>query len=409
MHKFSHYLGGILLVSGTTIGAGMLAMPVLTSFTGFFPSILIFFICYFVMLATAYFLLDVNFSLAGEVNFVSMADKTLGLFGKVVAWVFYLLLLYSLTAAYIAASAPVFQEGILKITGINLPLWSTYFCLPVIFGGFVYLGTFGVDLVNRFLMVGLGITYLLLVAFLPGEIHVDYLMHVDPKASFIAFPVVITSFGYHIIIPSLTTYMQHSRVQLRRTLLLGSLLPLVIYIIWQIVILGVVPLIGENSLFFAWKNGLSATQPLSKIVKSDLIGGAAHFFSFFAVITSFLGVSLSLSDFLTDGFKIRSGWKGRVIAILLTFTPPLIFLFVSARGFIIALQYAGACVAVLLIFLPSLMAWQLKSPKFYQTIKGRALLIFMIAFAFFIIGIDLAQRAGVFKPLIEKYHVSSKV
>ena len=70
--KINHFIGAVLLIAGTTIGAGMLALPVMTSFVGFLPSIVIFVVCWMFMLATAYFFLDVNFAVEGEVNLISM-------------------------------------------------------------------------------------------------------------------------------------------------------------------------------------------------------------------------------------------------------------------------------------------------------------------------------------------------
>lgn len=401
--KINHYIGGILLVAGTTIGAGMLALPVMSSFVGFFPSFVIFILCWLVMLATAFFFLDANFAVEGEPNLISMVHKTLGGWGKAVSWVVYLLLLYSLTAAYIAASGPLFSSAIEAITGWEMPTWLAPFSLPIIFGGFVYLGTLGVDVINRFLMLGLGVSYLLLVGFLPEHIEGQLLMHVDWNPTLLVFPVVITSFGYHIIIPSLTTYMNHDRRKLRWTLLIGSLLPLVIYILWQILILGIVPITGEMSLVEAWKQGASATAPLTQILTNKWIKIGAHFFSFFAIVTSFLGVTLSLSDFLTDGFKIKKTWEGRLIACLMTFIPPLIFALTYQRGFIVALEYAGAFVAILLIFLPAMMAWKLSTPRFYSTFWGRLLLIVVILFSAFIVVVDILEQLGKFKPLITRY------
>ena len=401
--KLNHYIGGILLVAGTTIGAGMLALPVMSSFVGFFPSILIFLLCWGVMLATAFFFLDVNFAVEGEPNLISMVHKTLGRWGKGVSWVVYLLLLYSLAAAYIAASAPLFSTAFTYLTGFVMPTWIAPFCLPLIFGFFVYLGTLGVDLINRLLMLGLCVSYVLLVGFLPEHVEGHLLAHADWKPFLVAFPVVITSFGYHIIIPSLTTYMNHDKKKLRWILIIGSLLPLVIYLLWQVFILGIVPLGGENGLVNAWEHGRSATDALTHFVSNRWVKTGAHFFSFFAVVTSFLGVTLSLSDFLTDGFKIKKSGEGRLIACLLTFVPPLIFVFTYQRGFIVALEYAGAFVAILLIFLPAMMAWKLKNPRFYSTSLGRLLLIGVIVFAVFIVVVDILQQVGSFKPLIEKY------
>ncbi|QVL57830.1 MAG: tyrosine transporter [Simkaniaceae bacterium] len=401
--KINHYIGGILLVAGTTIGAGMLALPVLTSFVGFVPSICIFLLCWLVMLATAFFFLDVNLAVEGEPNLISMAHKTLGGWGKGLSWVVYLLLLYSLTAAYISASAPLFVSAVKTMTGYTIPSWLAPFSLPIIFGFFVYLGTLGVDMINRLLMIGLCVSYLILVGVLPEHIDGTLLTHVDWSPTFVALPVVITSFGYHIIIPSLTTYMNHDRKHLRLTLIIGSLLPLVIYILWQVLILGIVPISGEHSLVNAWKSGVSATVPLTQIIQNKWIIVGAHFFSFFAIVTSFLGVTLSLSDFLTDGFKIKKTWEGRLIACLMTFIPPLIFVLTYQRGFFIALEYAGAFVAILLIFLPAMMAWKLKTPKFYGTGWGKILLSFVILFALFIVIVDILQQWGTFKPLISKY------
>lgn len=401
--KINHFIGGILLVAGTTIGAGMLALPVMSAFVGFFPSLVIFLLCWLVMLSTAFFFLDANFAVEGEPNLISMVHKTLGGWGKVLSWVVYLLLLYSLTAAYIAASAPLFSSAIEYVTGYALPDWLSPFALPLIFGSFVYLGTLGVDVINRLLMLGLGVSYFLLVGFLPEHIDNTLLTHTDWSPILVVFPVVITSFGYHIIIPSLTTYMHHDRKKLRWILMIGSLLPLIIYILWQVLILGVVPIEGKESLVEAWRAGASATQPLTQILKSKWIKIGAHFFSFFAIVTSFLGVTLSLSDFLTDGFKIKKSWEGRLFACVLTFVPPLLFVFTYQRGFFVALEYAGAFVAILLIFLPAMMAWKLKEPRFYSTFWGRLLLIFVILFAFFIVVVDILQQWGSFQPLISKY------
>jgi len=399
--KINHAIGGILLVAGTTIGAGMLALPVMTAFIGFLPSVLLFVVCWLFMLMTAYFFLDVNFSVEGEVNLISMAHRTLGKWGQCVSWIVYLLLLYSLTAAYISASAPLFTAGIAYATGYTLPSWLAPFALPVIFGGFVYLGTLGVDVVNRFLMFGLAISYLLLMGFLPEHIDATLLQHVDFTPAVIALPVIIASFGYHIIIPSLTTYMNHDRKRLRWIIFFGSLTPLVIYILWQFLILGIIPLGGEFGLMSAWQTGTSAS--LSHFVQNRWVLTGAHFFAFFAIVTSFLGVSLSLSDFLTDGFKIKKSWEGRLFACLLTFIPPLIFVFSYERGFFLALEYAGAFVAILLIFLPALMAWHLKKPKFYQTKWGRTVLLIVMLFAIFIVVVDILDQLGYFYPLIKSY------
>ena len=395
-------LGGVLLVAGTTIGAGMLALPVMTAFAGFWPSIALFCFCWLLMLASAFFFLDVNLSLSGQPNLISMAGKTLGTFGKAISWLFYLLLLYSLTAAYIAGSTQLFVHTISFLTGHEIPSWMTYFTLPALFGGFVYLGTGGVDYVNRLLMAGLALSYCCLIAFIPAHFEWIHLTHSDSPALLVAVTVLFTSFGYHIIIPSLTTYMDHDRKQLRLAILIGSIIPLIFYISWQLLVHASIP---TEELISAWQRGEPATEPLAQFLNTPIIALSAKFFSFFSITTSFLGVSLSLSDFLTDGLKIKKNWKGRLAAIGLTFTPPLLFVLFCEKGFYFALQHAGAVVAILLGILPACMAWTLKGERgrFYRSWPGRVLLVGVILVSSLVVVLDVLQHQNQLDHLVQKY------
>ncbi len=393
-------IGGILLVSGTSIGAGMLALPVISSFAGFLPSFALLAICWLFLFVTSLLLLDVNLAFPGEVNLITMADRTLGFPGKAICWITYLLLLYSLTAAYIAGSAPLFLQALSWATNDSVPSWLGPFPLLFLFGLFVYLGTQVVDWVNRLLMLGLILTYFLLAAFLPTHIQSNLLLHIDVKAIWIAVPVMITSYGFHIIIPTLTTYLNHDRKNLRLTLFIGSLIPFIVYALWEFFILGVIPLGGEHGLLSAYLKGQTGAAPLSYILNNSWISTIASAFSFFAIITSFLGVSLSLSDFLTDGLHMKRYSLGREFACLLTFIPPLLFVLAYQRGFILALQFAGIFVAILLCILPALMAWKLPA---YRPFFKRALLLIVILVSLGVISLDLLEEAGILKDLISHY------
>ncbi len=403
MLKINHTLGGALLVSGTAIGAGMLALPVATALMGLIPSLILFIFCWLCMLATAFFFLDVNLAIKGEPNIISMARRTLGPWGQTLSWIVYLLLLYSLLAAYIAGSAPIFNAAIHTATGWLPPSWAGMFMLPLLFGGILYFGVQGVDLINRILMAGLIISFIVLIAYVPEHIELNLLKHIDFKPLALGLPLVVTAFGYHVIIPTLSTYMNHDRKKLKKALIIGSVLPLVFYTIWQVLVLGVVPLEGTHGLIGAWRAGTASTGPMAYLIKNPWISRSAQLFSFFAITTSFIGLALSLSDFLVDGFKIKKGWEGKLLAILLTFIPPLIFVFTYRRGFVVALEYAGAFVAILLWFLPAVMAWSLKKPKFYKTAKAKALMLFIMIAAIGIVIVDILEQMGLLNHFIASY------
>ncbi len=393
-------LGGILLVAGTAIGAGMLAMPITTGFGGFFPTLLLLVVYWLYMMFTALLYLEVNLSIPGENNLITMAKKTLGEPGRIVSWIVYLFLLYSLTAAYISGSTPLFALGLKSLVGIDMPSWAGPLPLLVIFAFFVYLGTKTVDYVNRLLMLGLVAMYLVLAALLPSHATKENLFHTDFPAMLVSVPVILTSFGFHIIIPSLSSYMKHDRKALIKAIVIGSFIAFVVYVIWEMLTLGAIPL---TTLATSYKQGGSIAGPLMNITGSAWISTSSALFAFFAILTSFLGVSLSLSDFLSDGFKIKRTNRGRVISCLLTFVPPLGFITLYPNGFIIALQYAGLFVAILLGILPVLMAWKLPKPNAYRTLFGRIFLVLALLLSFFSILIEVLQEKNFLAELIQKY------
>ena len=113
-------LGGILLVAGCCVGAGMLGLPVLSAQAGFQPSVVIFFICWLFMLCTGLLWLEVNLWYGEDINIVTMAERSLGRGGKIVSWFVFLFLFYSLMVAYIAASGSLISDFTRGITGMDL-------------------------------------------------------------------------------------------------------------------------------------------------------------------------------------------------------------------------------------------------------------------------------------------------
>jgi tyrosine-specific transport protein len=393
----SKLIGGILLVSGTTIGAGMLALPVITGLAGFFPSLILFVVYWLFMTYTAFLMLEVNFWMPQHTNLISMAKKTLGRPGEIISWVTYLFLLYSLTTAYIAGSGPIVIDVVRSVTGVVLPGWLGSIPLLLIFGIFVYQGTKSVDYVNRILMMGLVLAYGALIIFITPHVQLPLLKEMRWEYLFLATSIVATSFGFHIIIPSLTTYFHRDLAKLRKALLIGSLIPLVVYILWEFLTLGIIPLNGPSGIVEGYETGANGAHLLANILGNSAIAMVARFFSFFAIVTSFLGVSLSLFDFLADGLKMEKSPSGRSLLYLLTFLPPIIFTLLDPRAFLSALEYAGAFgVMILLGLMPALMVWSGRYRKhfdsLYQAPGGKPGLILAILFSIVVIVIEIANK-----------------
>lgn len=278
MNPFNRLLGGILMVSGTTIGAGMLALPIVTGFAGFWPSMALFVVYWLYMTFTALLMLEANLWMEEHTNLITMAKRTLGKGGKIISWIIYLFLLYTLTTAYLAGGGPIFLEAVESVTGWAPPAWLTPFPLLIIFGFFVYQGARSVDYVNRVLMAGLAVSYLLMVFFLTPHVEPSLLKHADWGYLWIAVSIVSTSFGFHIIIPTLTDYLHRDVKQLRKVLIIGSLIPLIVYVTWELLTLGIIPLQGAHGLSEGYRKGLDGATLLGNYLGNSDLGLLARFF-----------------------------------------------------------------------------------------------------------------------------------
>jgi tyrosine-specific transport protein len=389
-------LGGMLLVAGSCIGAGMLALPILTGLSGFFPSLTMLLLAWAGMTFTALLLVEINGWFSGPVNLLSMAQSGLGKVGRAVAWISYLFLFYALLVAYISASGSVFAAIFETIFHLAIPDWTASLFFTAIFGWIIYLGTRPVDLVNRALMVGLIIAYLGMIALGLFSIHPKYLLHWAPSALFTSLPVLVVSFGFHNLIPSLTTYMKGDVSRVRLTILGGSLIVLVTYIIWSLLVLGVIPYEGANGILDNYQKGNEATLALRSALGSSWIGHFAQGFAFFAIITSFLAQGLTLTHFLADGFNKSPNRETIRWLILLVLLPPLVFALMYPKIFLQALGFAGGiCAMVLFGLLPVLMAWVGRYRKrlvsSYRLTGGKPALVLAFGFSLLIIVCELVR------------------
>ncbi|NDE82772.1 MAG: tyrosine transporter, partial [Chlamydiia bacterium] len=76
-------LTGALLVAGTAIGAGMLALPVATAQGGFIPAVVLYVLCWLFMSMTGLLLLEVCLFMPKDANLISMSYHLLGNKGKI--------------------------------------------------------------------------------------------------------------------------------------------------------------------------------------------------------------------------------------------------------------------------------------------------------------------------------------
>lgn len=388
--------GGMLLVSGSCIGAGMLALPILTGLAGFFPSLLSLFMAWGFMTFTALLLLEVNGWFFRQVNLLSMVEESLGSSGRWVAWISYVFLFYSLLVAYIAASGSIFSAICQTLFHISIPGWAASFFFTLFFGWIVYLGTRATDFFNRALMAGLILAYFGMIGVGIFRIEPKLLLHWAPSYVFSSLPVLVISFGFQNMIPSLSAYMKGDLQRVRLTIFGGSFIALLVYLIWSILVLGIVPFEGENGILQSYHKGLQATVALQAILGSHWVTYFAQGFAFFAIVTSFLAQGLALVHFLADGFKIDPSRNKIGGFTLLALAPPLVFALYNPNIFFKALNFAGGiCAMILFGALPILMVWvgryQKRLTSNYHVSGGKPSLLVAFIFTLLVVVCELVR------------------
>lgn len=388
--KSGSVIGGMLLIAGSCIGAGMLGLPIVTGLSGFFPSLGIFFLAWVFMTATGLLLVEANSWFSSRVNLLSMAEKTLGRWGQRVCWVTYLFLFYALLLAYLSQSSSIFSSFAERSLSMAIPSWVGSSIFVFVFGGIIYMGTRSVDHVNRVLMVGKVGCFLLLIVAAAHFVQPELLLRSAPEYALGSLPLLVIAFGFHNMIPSLTSYLGGNLKRVRWTIVGGSLLAFAIYLIWEILVLGIVPFEGANGILDSLQNDREAAQAIGAIVGSPSIRLFSQGLAFFAILTSFLAQGLSLVHFLADGLKKQEGIGLCALALL----PPFCFSLLYPQLFFAALNFAGGICAVILFgMMPVAMIWigryRQKLSSGYSLRGGKTTLVAIFLVACLIFALQL--------------------
>ncbi|MBM3195910.1 MAG: hypothetical protein FJZ62_04115, partial [Chlamydiae bacterium] len=203
------FIGSIFLIMGSAIGAGILALPLVTSLGSSTLSLLVMFLFAILMLYTGLMTLEVNMAMHKDSNsFSSMAERFLKIPGKIVCWICFIMLLYMVLAAYIEGMGSL-AANLLGKLGLSVSSLSCSLVITVFFGTVVALGTFFVDTLNKFLFSAKGIFILLSLLFILPEVRPFTILSYTTYGNYWtqSLPIFATCFSYQFIIPSIVNYL----------------------------------------------------------------------------------------------------------------------------------------------------------------------------------------------------------
>lgn len=340
------------------VGAGVLALPAVSQPSGFIPATVALGATWLYMAGTALLSSEIavqsscTLGRPNGVSLLSQARLTLGPVGAAISSTSYVFLHYAVLVAYISQGASIVTR--------------VFPSLPPPLAGLAFLGTLSaalykfsddqVDVMNNTLLAGVVLSFGgVLAALIPGADIGVLATRSDWAAVPRAIPTMLLSSVYHNIVGSVSTRLGDT-ARVRKVILLGSGLPLVLFIAYNTVVLAHVS--GDNASF---------TDPLAALVANggSLASLSIQLFSGLAVATSALGFVEGLNQLWNDArISLLKETPADVSAYpeksyFMTVVPPVILASLFPDSFLVALDIGGLYgVSILFGVLPAAMAWR---------------------------------------------------
>jgi len=294
----------IATLTGTVIGAGFLGIPYVVSKSGFLIGL-------GWMIGISVIMLLVNLAL-GEIilsnkrlhHIPGYVSEYLGRRTKVFILVASLIGFYSALIAYLVGggeSLSFLFTGSLKYSLLAGSLFWVLFMAITIRGirEFKKIEPLGV--------LAVFITTLIIGIISINKIKISNLSYVNPGLFFVPFGVILFAFLGVSSIPEMKRVLGKNSRLMKKAIIIGSLIPLIVYVLFTIVVLG----------FYGQKVFEIATISFGRIVT---------FFGILTMFTAFLALNLSLRDTFMLDYKMhfKDAW------VLSTIIPFIFFFVIKA-------------------------------------------------------------------------------
>ena len=393
-----------LLISGASLGAGLLALPIQTGLAGLIPALSGLVFIWALMFTTGLILAE---------TFVSIGQNQAGLFtlyehglGKWSGWLVtpgFLLVFYGVLVAYLSGSGAILAD-LLDMANLK---WLFLLLFFMISSTVVLVGMKFINRANAgfmFLLIGSFISLLVLVG---ANMDSSNLGYQDWKFLPSALPIIVCSFAYQNIIPSICSSLNNDRRKIKQAIFWGTLLTFMVNGLWIIVVMGVLPLAdGSGSLLTAYQKNEPATIPLALDIHSESIRFWGLLFSMAALFTSYVAVGEGLRNFLADLLSNTRGQAGiNMLVAGLTFVPPLIVSLVYPQIFLTMLNIVGGIGVVLLFgLLPALI--YLRDGRSERQLGRQFIGLVLCGVFLVLIGLECCQELGLLQvhPQAEYWH-----
>ena len=361
----------IAVLVGTIIGAGVLGIPYVVAQAGFLTGLLDIILLGIVILIINLGVGEIVLRTKGKHQLTGYAEKYLGKRGKQLMTFTMALGIYGALLAYIIGVG----QALSAIFSYNAFWFSLGFF--VIVAALVYSGIKKIassELVLSSLVILL-ILIISVVAFTSGKLDFLNLSDFSLSKIFIPYGVILFAFIGAASIPEIHEVLYRNKKSMRKVIVIGSVIPLILYTLFTVAIVGVmgttiteVATVGLGLEFGKW------------------IVVFANLFAALAMTTSFLTLGLALKEMYNYDYKV-SKFSSWALACILPF---VLFLF-GFKSFIHVIGttgvIAGGLEGTLIVFM--LMKAKKKSERKPEYTIKFGKLLGGVLIAVFVLGVIL--------------------
>jgi len=314
-----------LTLSGMIIGAGMFGIPFALSKSGFWPGVLELWILAGVVLALHLTYSEVVIATAETHRLPGYVKKYLGaeafrlskfsaVFGITGSLLAYLIL------------GSIFLNNIFKTWFPEAGLVFWVIIIGIAAAAITFFNLKKESLINGLLTAALVLFTVFLVFMLWPDINNAHWRGFSPSAAMVPYGILLFSLSGGLVIPEVVILSGKSRRAARISILLGSLIPAVIYLFFAAAVLGV----SGNNVSEDAISGLYTSVGGKVVAIGSLIG-------FLAVFTSLVAASKNFQELL----RLDMNWP-KPLAWLAVSVLPLFFYFAGFKNFIGVIGAVGA-------------------------------------------------------------------
>ena len=331
---------------GTVVGAGILGIPYIVAKTGIIYGAIL-----MIVLGLGYMLINL---FVGEIVLRTKKQHQLpGYVGKYLGrWGKRAMTFSVLVGAYGALTAYLIGEGatLHSIFKFGTPLlYSLIFFLITFY--IIYKGVKATGKAELVLISLLFLVILLIGIFSFHKIELQHLAYMNLGKIFVPYGVILFAFLGLSSIPEMQEELGKDKKLLKKAIIIGSVIPIVLYIIFSVVIVGIV---GLNNFEALGPNERIATIALG-VYSHPIMNVFANLLAILAMFTSFLTIGIALVEVYHYDYGLS-----RKLSLFLAFSLPLLVVVFKLSSFIVVLGITGAVAGGLDGILIILAYWKSK-------------------------------------------------